>query len=479
MNKIIPFYYLSLCFSYLLIALPAHAEVTLDLSLPDYNLPDIGDASIGSFSHAKEREIGLEVLRSLRAKGATIEDPEISAWIRSLGNRLSARAPNSHNPFYFLVIKDNRVNAFATLGGVIVVNSGLILQSESEDELAAVLSHEIAHVTQRHIARAIENDKKNMLGTGATILAGILASSKNPEVGQTLITGAVAMQAHKGLSFSRSAESEADRVGLRILAAAGFNPAAMPTFLKKLDAEFSTNKGEANDYLRSHPLTVKRISDVRSSVIKYRTFKQTYHDKTYQYLREKIRVLSRAKGKLARLPNDLPAAIKRYAKASRLLQRGDTRATLHTIGVKNLQKSDILLKADALLLQKKYSAVITLLNPLLRLYPGENGIIIPLSNAYLGLGQAQQAWQTIRHVVLSEQSSLTYFEVRQRVAQQAGLKGSAYHAVAERNLRIGAYKHVITQARQAMKSSSILASELQSLQRLLQTALKAEKTRNK
>jgi predicted Zn-dependent protease len=479
MNKTTPLYYLSLCFSCLLAILPAQADVALDLSLPDYNLPDIGDASIGSFSYAKERDIGLEVLRSLRAKGATLEDPEISAWIRSLGNRLSARAPNSHNPFYFLVIKDNRVNAFATLGGVIVVNPGLILQSESEDELAAVISHEIAHITQRHIVRAIENSKQNMLGTGATILAGILASSKNPEVGQALITGAVAMQAHRGLSFSRAAESEADRVGLRILAAAGFNPAAMPTFLKKLDAEFSTTKGGANEYLRSHPLTVKRISDARSSAAKYRHFKRKHQDQTYQYMREKIRVLSRAKGKNAHLPPTLTAVIKRYATASQLLQRGNTDATLTTIGTKSRQKSDLLLRADALLLQKNYPAVVSLLNPLLRLYPGENGIIVPLSNAYLGLGQAQRAWQVIRQVIVSEQSSLTYFEVRQRVAQQAGLKGSAYHAVAQKNLRIGAYKHVITQARQAMKSATISAAELQALQGLLQTALRAEKTRNK
>jgi predicted Zn-dependent protease len=482
MNKItIPNYIIFLLFTALLIVLPVQAE--LDLSLPDYNLPDIGDASIASISYAKERAIGLNVLRKIRATAPVIEDPEISAWIRSLGNRLSACASGANNPFYFLVLKDSAVNAFATLGGVVVVNTGLILQTDSEDELAAVIAHEIAHVSQRHIARMLENSRYNMLGTGVAILAGILASSKNAEAGQAIITGAVAMQAHKDLTFSRVAEAEADRVGLRILATAGFNPAAMPVFLKKLEAEFSDARGAANEYLRSHPLAVTRVSDARSAVAKYARFKQKIKQKnsnqTYQYMREKIRVLSRARGKYAHLPQNISANVRRYAKASALLQRGNINAALKITGIKSSNKSEALLIANALLQKRKYQKVVQLLKPLVRLYPGENALIIPLANAYMGLGQAQQAWQLINHVILSEQSSLIFFEVRQRVAKQLGLIGSAYRSVAERNMRIGEYKHATTQALQAMKSTDISAAELQSLQYLLHQVKTAEKSKNK
>jgi predicted Zn-dependent protease len=457
---------------------PVQAE--LDLSLPDYNLPDIGDASIGSMSYAKEREIGLKVLRELRATSSVIEDPEISAWIRSLGNRLSARAPHSQNPFYFLVAKDNAVNAFATLGGVIVINSGLILQTESEDELAAVIAHEVAHISQRHIARSIEYSKQNMLGTGAAILAGILVSSKSAEVGQALFTGAVAMQAHKALLYSRAAESEADRVGLRVLASAGFDPVAMPIFLKKLEAEFSATKGIDNEYLRSHPLTVRRVSDARSSAANYGKFKnKKYQDQTYNYMREKIRVVSRATGKHAQLPKTINAKIQRYARATALLQQGKSDLTLKIMGVTSQHKSEALLIAKALLLQKNYQAVVSLLEPLMRLYSGENSIILPLANAYLGLGKVQQAWRLIQNVGLSEQSSLMYFEVRQRVARQLGLMGSAYHAVAQRNFRIGEYQYVITQTYQAMKSTTISETELYSLQNLLRRAISAQKIKHK
>jgi len=475
MNKTIlsSLLYSSLLFSSLVFILPAQAE--LDLSLPDYNLPDIGVASVGSVSYAKERDLGLNVLRKIRATAPVIEDPEISAWIRSLGNHLSAHAPNTQNPFYFLVLKDNTVNAFATLGGVIVINSGLILQTDSEDELAAVLAHEIAHVSQRHIARMVERSKRNMLGTGVAILAGILASSKSTEAGQAIITGAVAMQAHKDLSFSRAAESEADRVGLRILSAAGFNPIAMPIFLNKLEAEFSGTNETANEYLRSHPLTIRRVSDARSFATRYTKSNPKRQSQSYQYMREKIRILSRATGKYAKTPENINSDLHRYSKASALLQRGNTNAALELTGTTSKHKSEVLLIASALLLQHKYQAVITLLKPLVQLYLGENSLILPLANAYLNLGKTQQAWKLINQIVPSEQSSLIYFEVQQRIAQRLGLTGSAYHAVAERNLRIGEYKYAISQTLQAMKSSDISARELQALQRLLNNARKDQK----
>ncbi len=460
---------------FILLSVPQSLRAELDLSLPDYNLPDIGAASIATLSYVKERQIGLKVLREIRASNRVIEDPEISAWIRSLGNRLSARSPNSSNPFYFLVVKDKAVNAFATLGGVIVVNAGLILETVSEDELAAVLSHEIAHVTQRHIARMVEKSRKNTIGTGLAILAGVLASSKSADAGQAIITGAIAVQAHKALSFSREAESEADRVGLRILASSGFNPMAMPTFLQKLESEFS-GTGSAREYLRSHPLTITRVSDTRSSALKYGKFKAKSNDKTYFYMKEKLRSLLRVTGKQSIVPKNTPANVRRYAKALMLLRRGQSAGVIKLMGAKSRNKSEALLIAEALLAQGKYAQVVSLLAPLLRLYPGENALIIPLANAYLGLRQSAKAWNIMKPIVLSEQSSLIFFEVLQNVARQFGLMGEAYRAVAERNIRIGNYKAAIAQLRQAMKSADISGEKLRYLQNLLDKANIDKKT---
>ena len=467
----------ALVLSSVLVSFPfgaAHAE--LDLKLPGYNLPDIGASSVGSISYAKERDIGLKVLREIRATSTVIEDPEITAWVRSLGNRLSARASNSNNPFYFLVVKNNAVNAFATLGGVIVINSGLILKSESEGELAAVLAHEIAHVTQRHISRMIEKSKQNMFGTGAAILAGILASSRSPEAGQAIITGAVAMQAHKDLSFSREAESEADRVGLRILATSGYNPRAMPSFLKKLETEFAT--GDVNEFLRSHPLTVNRVSEAQATAERYGPYKSRLNSQTYNYMKEKVRVLTRTRGRYGVPAQNATATAKRFFKASSLVQRGNAAAALQLLGQRSSNKSEAILIADALLIQQKYAEVVPLLTPLVRLYPGEDALVIPLANAYLGMRQADKAWALIKRVVISEQTSLMFFEVRQQVARQMGMRGIAYHSVAERNIRLGEYKHAIVQLRQAIKSVDTPVSELPKLQLQLDRIRRDQKKAN-
>ena len=142
-----------------LYSLNANAE--LNLELPELNLPDLGGNSGHYISAVKEEAQGLRILRSLRARGVLIENPEVNLWIRSLGNKLAARAPNTATPFYFAIAKNLSVNAFSTIGGVVVVNAGLVLRSDSESELAAVMSHEIAHVTQRHIQRIIAESEKN------------------------------------------------------------------------------------------------------------------------------------------------------------------------------------------------------------------------------------------------------------------------------------------------------------------------------
>ena len=146
---------------YFSVILSFSASAELNLELPNLNLPDLGGNSGHYISAVKEAQQGLMVLRNLRARGVLIENPEINLWIRSLGNKLSASAPNSATPFYFAVSKDLSVNAFATIGGVVIVNAGLILRTDSESELAAVMSHEIAHITQRHIQRMIEKAEKN------------------------------------------------------------------------------------------------------------------------------------------------------------------------------------------------------------------------------------------------------------------------------------------------------------------------------
>ena len=194
------------------------SRAELNLELPDLNLPEMG-ATTATLS--QDRELGLKILRDFRRRLPVVEDPELNSWIRSIGNRLSSKAPR-HGKLYFLIVKNPDVNAFATAGGVIVINTGLILNADLESELAAVVAHEIAHITQNHLSRMVAKSKGDVLGTSVAILAGLAAGSVSADAGSAIITTAIAAQQHKQLSFSRGMEAEADRVGIRILSSAGF-----------------------------------------------------------------------------------------------------------------------------------------------------------------------------------------------------------------------------------------------------------------
>jgi len=461
--------------------MPVSVFADLNLDLPDFNLPDLGDPSVSALPNSEERDRGLIILRKLRSRGSLIEDPEINTWIRSLGNRLAARAPQTGNPFYFVVSKDKSINAFATIGGVVLINAGLIMKTDSESELAAVLSHEIAHVTQRHIARMIAKSKEDALGRSAAVLAGVVAGTRNPELGQALITGALATGMHKQLSFSREAESEADRVGLRILAATGFNPQGMPRFLQKLEQISDNKNADITEYLQSHPLPHKRVVDaqLRANQLGRSGGKENM---SYQYMREKVRMLVRPENPPS--PKASPR-VKKYAAALKHEKRGRYAQALQLVGLHSKQVWEVVLIARALNKQRKFQQSIQLLTPLLKVYPANEFLSMPLAEAYAGLNQPQplqQAWNVLKRVVISEQTSLEFFELRQRIANRSGHRAEAYRSAAERNLRMGEYKYAAVQLRQAIKLPDANVAQLHQFQGLLtkvETHQAREKSLNK
>lgn len=449
-----------------LVVIPANVSADLNLDLPDFNLPDLGDPSVSALPNSEERDRGLTILRKLRSRGSLIEDPEINTWIRSLGNRLAARAPRTGSPFYFVVSKNKSINAFATIGGVVLINAGLIMETDSESELAAVLSHEIAHVTQRHIARMIAKSKEDTFGRSAAVLAGVVAGSKNPQLGQALITGALATGMHKQLSFNREAESEADRVGLRILATTGFNPQGMPRFLQKLEQISDNKNADITEYLQSHPLPHKRVVDAqfRANRLGHSGGKENV---SYQYMREKVRVLTQ--------PESAPSfkaapRIKKYAEALKHEKRGHYVQALQLVGQHSRQISEAALIARVLNKQRKFQQSIQLLAPLLKIYPANEFLSMPLAEAYASLNQPQslqQAWNVLKRVVISEQTSLEFFELRQRIAHRSGHRAEAYRSAAERNLRMGEYKYAAVQLRKAIKLPGTNAAQIHQFQTLL------------
>lgn len=441
-----------------LLGLFQNASAKLNLELPNQNLP-VGHAT--AIQSTINHQQSLKILRKLRGHYPIIEDPELNRWIQNLGNKVARQSPVRNN-VYFLLTKNPEVNAFATEGGVIVINSGLVLQTTSESELAAVLAHEIAHISQNHIGRMKSRSKRQILGTGAAILAGLAAGSQNPDAGSAIITTAMAAQQHQALSFSREMESEADRVGIRTLSQAGFYPRGMPDFMEKLDRLNDNTNAQLTKYLRSHPLSIERLSDTRSRASRLPNRGRESID--YLYAREKIRAIdSRSTAAVGKIP----PAVTRYSKAQKYLSRSQYSNALQVLGTRARRLPELLAIAKAFNGNRQYQQTISLLQPHTQTYIGEPAILVPLCHALISSGRADEAWRYISKIVPTEQTSLEFFEIKQEVARRSGHIGDAFIAAAQRNIRIGEVKRAKLQLQQAIKLPAVSAHEVAKIQNLL------------
>ncbi|GAB4115979.1 MAG: M48 family metalloprotease [Sideroxydans sp.] len=238
----------------------------LPLPLAADGLPDLGDVSQTAVSPLMERQIGEQSMLQIRASDRYLDDTELVDYLNRLGQRLVANSSEPGQPFEFFVMDDPAINAFALPGGFIGVNTGLILLAQSESELASVLSHEISHVTQHHLARMVSGQKYDSLAAMATIAVAILAARNSPQAAQAGIIGAQSGLIQRQLDFTREHEQEADRIGLGILQRSGFDAHAMPAFFERLQKATQLIEGNAPSYLRTHPLTTERVADVGNRV---------------------------------------------------------------------------------------------------------------------------------------------------------------------------------------------------------------------
>ncbi|WP_313927583.1 M48 family metalloprotease [Pseudoxanthomonas sp.] len=251
--------------------------LTLVLATPlassqESRLPDIGSSAGELLTPARQAQYGGMMLRELRNYGYLLEDPLVTDWLQGVGGRLGADSDNPQQPYTFFMMRDRQINAFATLGGYIGMNAGLVLTADREDEVAAVLSHEIAHVTQQHVLRGVERAQRDqipiLLGMlGAIVLAQAAGGSSSGDASQAAIASAMGLMQQRQIDYTRSNESEADRVGIRTLSRAGYDIDAMAGFFAKLQQATRVARGSGResvpDYLQTHPVTTTRISEAR------------------------------------------------------------------------------------------------------------------------------------------------------------------------------------------------------------------------
>lgn len=303
-------------------------------------LPDFGDVSEETLSPAEERALGEAFMREIRSRLTLVGDPQVEQYIQSLGYRLVASSDRQDLGFTFFVVEDGSLNAFAAPGGFIGINSGLVLATRSESELASVLAHEIAHVTQRHIARAFEHANRSNLPVLAGILAAIVVGAQDVEAGQATAAAVIGTTAQRRINFTRQNEMEADRIGIGLLADAGFDPREMAGVFEKLQnaARYSQRPPE---FLSTHPVTTNRIAEARDRAARL-PYRQHESSESYYLVRVKLRVRIAGDpgGVLDRLVKELAtgqaqsAAANAYGQAlamARLGREHDARAVLERL----------------------------------------------------------------------------------------------------------------------------------------------------
>jgi predicted Zn-dependent protease len=281
------------------VAIPAAAPspasfTTRSPSYLGYDLPDLGGPANALISKADEFEIGRMELREIRDRGLVLEDPEVADYIQQLGMRLASQARAEGQSFTYNVMREPIVNAFATFGGVVFINSGLVLMTDNESELASVIAHETGHVIQRHPARTIEAlshmSLANMAAMLAAIAIGAMAGGGQGAEGAIALTQAASYQ--QQVNLIRGQEIEADAVGIELLAGAGFDPNAMASEFEQFSRMEGLALANIPPLLIDHPVTTERVAAARNRAANFPPAKPLPESLSYELFKERVRVLA-------------------------------------------------------------------------------------------------------------------------------------------------------------------------------------------
>ncbi|GAB2569853.1 M48 family metallopeptidase [Dyella jejuensis] len=233
----------------------------------DIRLPDLGSSANALISPQEAQDYGAMMLQQMRALDMVVNDPLLDDYINDLGFRLVANSAKPKDHFAFFIARDPVINAFSAPGGYIGINSGLITITRSEDELAAVMAHEIGHITQNHLQRAYESAKKDtplmaLVALGAIAAGGVAGG----QAAAAALIGGQGVLMQKEINFTRKDEAEADRTGIQTLAKSGFDPNAMAGFFQRMEDVMSADAGgvDVPSLLLDHPVTAQRISDAKA-----------------------------------------------------------------------------------------------------------------------------------------------------------------------------------------------------------------------
>ncbi|MFM9436933.1 beta-barrel assembly-enhancing protease [Janthinobacterium sp. CG_23.3] len=324
----------------LALAAPLSAAQSRPAAAAAPNLPLLGDTERQDLSPAMERKLGEEIMRDIRGDRDYLDDAPILEYLNNFGGALVSARPEvrgeSSFDYFFFAVRDGQLNAFALPGGYIAVHSALLLAAQTESELASVLSHEIGHVAQRHIARMLGQQRQDMLIPLAAIVLAALASRAGGDAAVGVFAAGQGLAIQRQLNFGRDAEREADRIGFQIMGEAGFDTTGMVAFFGRMQSASRSYSDLTPAYLLTHPLTTERIADIQAR-IREQPYRQRNDSLDFQLVRARARVLQdeSTQGLLEATaffqiqleqPGRFQQAAAHYGLALVALKRGDTAA---------------------------------------------------------------------------------------------------------------------------------------------------------
>jgi predicted Zn-dependent protease len=437
----------------------------------DINLPDMGSPADAILNNTEEAQIGRMIMRDIRNSGMVVEDPLITEYLNDIGSRIAAQTNEGDHSFTFFAVEDPRINAFALPGGYIGVHTGLLEASRNEDELAGVLAHEVAHVTQRHIARAIHaNSRQSILSTAMMLGAIIVAvAGGSSDAVQGAVAVAQGTAAQQQINFTRTNEYEADRVGIAALADAGYDPYGMASFFEVMSRQQTTSpEMRAPEFMRTHPVTTARIAEARNRA---RNYPQIRSDDSTSYGIARTRII------VARFDTPLQAVeyfesrdydkqndIERYGRAVAHQRAGNYFSAL-PIFEELLDKDKSVIAyhiglGQTLVALDQTSQALDIFERALELFPRNVPLVIEYGERLLELEQPKKAHKMLLDLMNNVPPTPEQVRLIARAASMAEENAEAYYYLSEYRLMIGDLSGGINYLQQALR-----LPELQEIQR--------------
>lgn len=428
------------------------------------DLPDLGEESATLLSPQEERRLGEEFMRQARAQLDILDDPELNEYIQTLGNRLTTAAKTGH-PYYFFLVNNPTINAFAVPGGFVGVHTGLLLAARREMELAAVLAHETAHVTQRHIPRMIAEGRRMSGPTLAAVLAGILlAAASGGQGGEAAIALATAGAAQREINFTRAFEQEADRIGMHVLDGAGYDARAMSDFFERMESLSRLYETNLPEYLRTHPITGRRIAESRDQAESF-PHRPAGEDFEFRHMQARLRALGGKTDEAVRffrgnLENGTAgrADAERYGLALSLLasQRHDE-ARREASALLETHPDYVpyhILRAEIELAAGRSKEGLEIYRAALRRFPASLALIQRDASALLKHGRASEARALLDQAVRRFPNEPALYRLLARAAGNAGYPMEAHRAYGEYYFRTGQPRAAIEQLELALRHAN-------------------------